>query len=201
MAFQLPKLPYGYDALEPHIDKKTMHIHHNKHHADYVTNLNKALEGHGELQDKSIESLLAEIDQVDEDIKQTVINNGGGHANHSLYWTIMNPRGGGEPKGDLADAINKHFGGLTKFKEEFSQKAVSLFGSGWVFLTIKDGKLVCKRHSFQNSPHMHGSIPLLGIDLWEHAYYLKYQNKKAEYISAWWNVVNWGEVASNFSKV
>lgn len=200
MAFELPDLPYSFDALEPHIDARTMEIHHDKHHAGYVNNLNKALEGKKELLSKSVERLLTEIDQVDEDIRQTVINNAGGHANHSLYWSVMSPDGGGEPTGDLMDAIKRDFGDFGKFKDEFTSKALTLFGSGWAFLIVDEGKLRCKRHSFQNSPYMHGSVPILGLDVWEHAYYLNYQNRRADYINAWWNVVNWKEAASLYSK-
>ena len=199
MAFKLPDLPYDYSALEPHIDARTMEIHHSKHHAGYVTKLNAALENHKELADKSIKDLLSNIDEIDEDIRQAVINNGGGHANHSLFWTILSPDGGGEPGGDLAKEIKNEFGTFEKFKEDFSAKATSLFGSGWVFLTVSSGKLQIKRHSFQNSPLMHGSPPILGLDVWEHAYYLKYQNRRPEYVAAFWSVVNWKEVEKLFS--
>ncbi|OGM33509.1 superoxide dismutase [Candidatus Woesebacteria bacterium RIFCSPHIGHO2_01_FULL_44_21] len=194
MSFQLPKLSYSYDALEPYIDEATMHLHHEKHHQAYVDNLNKALEKYPELQKKSIEELLKNIHDVPEDIRQVVINHGGGHANHSFFWTIMSPKGGGKPKGELADAINKTFGDFQKFREEFSNKAMAVFGSGWAFLIkTPDGKLQLKRHSFQNSPLMQGNMPILGLDVWEHAYYLKYQNRRVEYIEAFWNVVNWEE--------
>jgi len=200
MAFELPELQYKYSALEPHIDTKTMEIHHSKHHAGYVAKLNAALENYKELQSKSVEDLLADIENIPEDIRQAVINNGGGHANHTLLWSIMSSEGGGEPSGKLAEQIEKDFGSFEKFKEEFSAKAGQLFGSGWVFLIKTDGGLKIKRHSFQNSPLMHGNTPILGLDIWEHAYYLKYQNKRSDYISSWWNVVNWGEVEKNFSK-
>jgi len=194
VSFQLPKLSYSYDALEPYIDEATMHLHHEKHHQAYVDNLNKALEKYPELQKKSIEELLKNIHDVPEDIRQVVINHGGGHANHSFFWTIMSPKGGGKPKGELADAINKTFGDFQKFREEFSNKAMAVFGSGWAFLIkTPDGKLQLKRHSFQNSPLMQGNMPILGLDVWEHAYYLKYQNRRVEYIEAFWNVVNWEE--------
>jgi len=171
-----------------------MHLHHEKHHQAYVDNLNKALEKYPELQKKSIEELLKNIHDVPEDIRQVVINHGGGHANHSFFWTIMSPKGGGKPKGELADAINKTFGDFQKFREEFSNKAMAVFGSGWAFLIkTPDGKLQLKRHSFQNSPLMQGNMPILGLDVWEHAYYLKYQNRRVEYIEAFWNVVNWEE--------
>lgn len=203
MAFELPELSYKYSDLEPHIDAKTMEIHHSKHHAGYVSKLNAALEGHKELANKSIEELLGDIDKVPEDIRQSVINNGGGHANHSLFWSIMSPpsNGASQPEGKLADAITKSFKSFEDLKKEFTGKASTLFGSGWVFLVVnKDEKLSCKRHSFQNSPLMHGSTPILGLDVWEHAYYLKYQNKRPDYINAWWNVVNWEAVSKIFEK-
>ena len=198
--FKLPDLPYPYDALEPFIDKETMQIHHDKHHGAYVENLNKALEGRDELLSKPIEELLASVESVEESIRQTVINNGGGHANHSFFWEIMCPASqSGEPKGDLKEALESSFGSIDSFKEEFTKKVMGVFGSGWVFLIKKaNGDLSLKRHSFQNSPLMHGNKPILGIDVWEHAYYLKYQNRKADYISAWWNVVNWEEVETRF---
>lgn len=199
MAHQLPELEYKYSDLEPHIDAKTMEIHHSKHHAGYVTKLNTALENHKELASKSVEGLLKNIENVPEDIRQAVINNGGGHANHSLFWATMSPKGENEPSGKLANAITKSFGSLDKFKAEFTEKAKTLFGSGWVFLTVDpSGKLTCKRHSFQNSPLMHGATPILGLDVWEHAYYLKYQNRRPDYIEAWWNIVNWEQVSKNF---
>ena len=199
--FELPDLPYNYDALEPHIDKETMNLHHRKHHASYVDNLNKTLEGNEELLGKSIEDLLSGIDNVPEDIKQKVINYGGGHANHSLFWNTMNPKPKHAPEGELEDVSNSTFGNLDSLKEKFTEKAMSVFGSGWVFLILtSDKKLELKRHSFQNSPLMDGNTPLLGLDLWEHAYYLKYNNRRAEYIEAWWNVVNWKAVEDNFVK-
>jgi len=199
--FTLPKLPYKYDALEPYIDEETMRIHHDKHHGAYVDNLNKALADHKQFLQKPTEVLLAEIDKVPSDIHQTVINNAGGHANHSFFWKLMAPppTGGSSPQGALNDALVKTFGSFDKFKEEFSAKAMAVFGSGWAFLIkTPDGNLTLKRHSFQNSPLMHGNTPILGIDVWEHAYYLKYQNRKAEYVEAWWNVVNWKQVEKNF---
>jgi len=199
--FTLPKLPYKYDALEPYIDEETMRIHHDKHHGAYVDNLNKALADHKQFLQKPTEVLLAEIDKVPSDIHQTVINNAGGHANHSFFWKLMAPppTGGSIPQGALNDALVKTFGSFDKFKEEFSAKAMAVFGSGWAFLIkTPDGNLTLKRHSFQNSPLMHGNTPILGIDVWEHAYYLKYQNRKAEYVEAWWNVVNWKQVEKNF---
>jgi len=202
--FSLPKLPYAYDALEPYIDEETMRIHHTKHHQGYVDKLNAALEGRAELVGKSIEELLAGVEDIDEDIRQAVINNGGGHANHSLFWQVMNANPKHEtrnPKGELVKAINKTFGSFEKFKEEFSGKALSLFGSGWVFLQADEsGNLSLKRHSFQNSPLMHGRAPILGLDVWEHAYYLKYQNRRNEYVEAFWNVVNWEKVERNFEQ-
>jgi len=199
MVFELPSLPYEYGALEPHIDAATMEIHHGKHHAGYVAKLNSALEAHPELLEKSIEDLLRGIEEVPEDIRQAVINNGGGHANHSLFWNIMSPDGGGEPEGELAVAINHQFSSFQNLKNVFGEKAATLFGSGWVFLNVTgDGRLECKRHSFQNSPLMHGNTPILGLDVWEHAYYLKYKNERAKYIEAWWNVVNWKAVEENF---
>jgi len=197
---KLPDLLYDYKALEPSIDTKTMEIHHSKHHAGYVANLNKVLEGHKDLQKLSVEELLRSIDKVPDEIRQTVVNNAGGHSNHSLFWETMSPSGGGEPTGKITVEINKTFGSFEKFKEEFSTKAKTLFGSGWVFLIVDSfGKLSCKRNSFQNSPLMDGGTPVLGLDVWEHAYYLQYQNKRADYIDAWWNVVNWNEVEKNFT--
>lgn len=201
-AFTLPKLPYDYDALEPYIDTETMRIHHTKHHQAYVDNLNKALEGSPELRTLSIEELLTKVESVPEGNRQAVINHGGGHANHSFFWKIMlQAQKTSSPEGHLKQAIEKTFGTIDKFKEEFTAKAMGVFGSGWAFLVVaEDKKLALKRQSFQNSPLMHGSIPLLGIDVWEHAYYLKYQNRRAEYISNWWNIVNWKEVGNNFTK-
>jgi Fe-Mn family superoxide dismutase len=198
--FKLPDLPYSFDALEPYIDEMTMKIHHDKHHAGYVDKLNKTLEGHNDLQNLAVEDLLAKVDDLPADIKQAVINNGGGHANHSMFWEIMEKGGGGEPSGKLKEEIDRTFSGLEKFKEEFTNKSLSLFGSGWVFLILRaDKSLFIKRHSFQNSPLMHGNIPLMGIDVWEHAYYLRYQNRRADYVEAWWNVVNWGKIEENFN--
>jgi len=199
MAFELPKLPYTYDALEPHIDALTMEIHHSKHHAGYVDKLNAALEGNPELQKKSVEDLLKNIEEVPAEIRQAVINHGGGHANHTFFWEIMSPNGGGEPKGELAEAIAETFGNFEEFKKQFTEKAMGVFGSGWAFLAInKGGKLEITRQSFQNSPLMYGNKPILGIDVWEHAYYIKHQNKRPEYITAWWNVVNWDKASQLF---
>lgn len=196
--FKLPDLEYGYDALEPHIDAQTMEIHHTKHHATYVEKLNTALEGHSDLQNLSIEDLLGSINSVPEDIRQAVINHGGGHANHSLFWNILS-KDGGDPDGELLEAINNNFGSLEEFKKQFSEKALSVFGSGWVFLIITPEKsLKIKRQSFQNSPLMDGNTPILALDVWEHAYYLKYQNRRVEYVEAFWNIVNWSRVKELF---
>lgn len=199
MAFTLPDLAYDYSALEPYIDTRTMQIHHGKHHAGYVTNLNNALVDSPALSAYSIEKLLGNIEEVPEKIRQVVINNAGGHANHSLFWEIMTPKAKAKPEGDLLSAIESEFGDFPNFQSQFSTKATSLFGSGWVFLIVtKDKKLTIKRHSFQNSPVMHANKPILALDVWEHAYYLKYQNKRADYITAWWHVVNWEQVGKLF---
>lgn len=200
MAFELPKLDYPYDALEPHIDARTMEIHHTKHHAGYVAKANAALEGAPELQGKSVEELLADISSVPESIRTAVRNNAGGHANHSVFWKVMAPGAGGEPQGELASAIDGAFGSFEAFKEQFSTAAMSRFGSGWGWL-VRDasGGLKVLSCGNQDSPLMEGLTPLLGVDVWEHAYYLNYQNRRADYIAAWWNVVNWSEVASRFS--
>jgi Fe-Mn family superoxide dismutase len=200
MAHELPKLPYAYDALEPHIDARTMEIHHTKHHQGYVNNLNKALEGHADLAKKSVEDLLRDIKSVPENIRQAVINNGGGHANHSLFWPIMGPGKGGEPKGAVADALRGTFGDFAKFKEQFANAAATRFGSGWAWLVSRGGKLEVTSTANQDSPLMQGLQPILGLDVWEHAYYLKYQNRRPEYIAAWWNVVNWDKVAEHLAK-
>lgn len=200
MTFKLPKLPYNYNALEPFIDSQTMEIHHSKHHAAYVTNLNKALEGNDALLSMDISELLKNIKKVDEGKKQAVINNGGGHANHSFFWRIMKPEAHGEPQGELLSAIIKEFGSFSEFKTKFNEKAMTVFGSGWAFLVkTPQGSLQLKRHSFQNSPILQGNVPVLGIDVWEHAYYLKYQNRRVEYVENWWNVINWEEVEKNFN--
>lgn len=194
----LPDLPYDFTALEPHIDATTMELHHDKHHATYVDKLNKAIEGYEDLQEKTIEDLLRDIDSVPMDIEAAVRNNGGGHANHTLFWTIMSPNGGGKPEGELAKEIDQAFGSFDEFKTEFSNAALNQFGSGWAWLTMEQGELhVCSTPN-QDSPLMKGNIPILGLDVWEHAYYLKYQNKRAEYVETWWNVVNWDEVAKRF---
>jgi Fe-Mn family superoxide dismutase len=194
MAHSLPPLPYPSDALEPHIDKQTMEIHHGKHHNAYVTNLNAALEKHPELQSKSVEDLLRGINSVPEDIRTAVRNNGGGHANHTMFWQIMGPNAGGAPTGAIADAINGSFGGFDKFKEELKKAAVGRFGSGWAWLIASGGKLTIESTANQDSPLMEGKQIVLGVDVWEHAYYLKYQNRRPDYIDAWWHVVNWNEV-------
>lgn len=200
---KLPDLPYSYSALEPYIDARTMEIHHSKHHAGYVEKLNTALENHTDLQSLSIEDLLAKSDDLPTDTRQSVINNGGGHANHSMFWAILSPNPKSEtrmPSGDLAEAINTSFGNFENFKKSFTEKALSLFGSGWVFLIKNaDGKLSIKRHSFQNTPLVYGVNPLMGLDVWEHAYYLKYQNRRAEYIEAFWNILNWEEVLKRYN--
>jgi Fe-Mn family superoxide dismutase len=198
----LPKLPYDFAALEPHIDAQTMQIHHGKHHQAYITNLNNAVAKHPELLDKSVDELLRGINSVPEDIRTVVRNNGGGHHNHSLFWTIMAPAGkggGGEPRGALADALKRSFGEFAKFKELFSTAATSQFGSGWAWLTVASGKLEIAGRPNQDSPVMDNKVPVLGLDVWEHAYYLKYQNRRPEYVTAWWNVVNWEEVARRYS--
>ncbi len=197
----LPQLPYDFAALEPHIDAQTMQIHHGKHHQAYITNLNNALNKHPELSSKSVEELLRRINAVPEDIRTAVRNHGGGHHNHSLFWTIMAPAGkggGGEPTGALADAIGKTFGDFTKLKEQLGTAATSLFGSGWAWLTLAKGKLEVAGRPNQDSPLMDNKTPILGLDVWEHAYYLKYQNRRPDYVTAWWNVVNWQEVARRY---
>ena len=199
MAFTLPQLPYAADALEPHIDKMTMEIHHGKHHNAYVTNLNKALESAPDLAGKSLEELLANnCAIVPENIRTAVRNNGGGHANHSMFWTIMGPHAGGDPSGELADAINSTFGGFAAFKEKFNAAATTRFGSGWAWLVDGGGKLDIISSANQDSPIMEGKFPVMGLDVWEHAYYLKYQNRRPDYIGAWWNVVNWPEITKRF---
>jgi Fe-Mn family superoxide dismutase len=201
MAFTLPPLPYDYSALEPHIDTQTMQIHHDKHHAAYVNNLNAAIEGQSSLQSATIEELLTNIKEVPEAIRQAVINNGGGHANHTLFWEIMGPNGGGEPSGALADAINQTFGDLASLKAKINDAGVKRFGSGWSWLVSdSDGKLQVISTANQDSPLMQGLTPVLGVDVWEHAYYLKYQNLRPKYLEAWWGTVNWAEVAKRFGR-
>jgi superoxide dismutase, Fe-Mn family len=194
MAYSLPPLPYPTDALEPHIDKQTMEIHHGKHHAAYVNNLNAALDKHPALQLKSVEDLLRGISTVPEDIRTAVKNNGGGHANHSMFWQIMAPKAGGAPTGVIADALKSSFGSFDAFKEQFAKAGVGRFGSGWAWVIAQGGKLVIESTANQDSPLMEGKKIVFGIDVWEHAYYLKYQNRRPDYIAAWWNVVNWTEV-------
>jgi len=192
--FTLPELPYAYNALEPFIDEETMHIHHDGHHATYVKNLNDVLVGHDEFLNMDIEKLLKSLDKVPEDIRTKVKNNAGGHYHHSLFWTIMKQNGGGDPKGTINELISKTFGDLNSFKEEFNASALGLFGSGWTWLILNNGKLLIENTSNQDSPISVGKYPLFAIDLWEHAYYLKYKNKRVDFINAWWNVVNWEEI-------
>jgi len=194
MAHTLPPLPYSFDALEPHIDARTMEIHHGKHHAAYVNNLNAALEKHPELGSKSVDDLLRSISSVPEDIRTAVRNNGGGHANHAMFWQIMGPNAGGAPTGAAADAIKSSFGSFDKFKEEVKKAGVGRFGSGWAWVISQGGKLVVESSANQDSPMMEGKKVVMGVDVWEHAYYLKYQNRRPDYLDAWWNVVNWAEV-------
>jgi Fe-Mn family superoxide dismutase len=198
MAFELPKLPYSYDALEPHIDARTMEIHHTKHHQTYITNVNNAIAGKAGLEGKTVEQLIANLNEVPEEIRTVVRNNGGGHANHSFFWKIMGPGMGGTPGGELASAINTTFGSFDSFKEQFQKAAVGRFGSGWAWLIIDGGKLAITSTPNQDSPIMEGKRPVLGLDVWEHAYYLKYQNRRPDYIGAFWNVVDWTAVAKNF---
>lgn len=198
MAYTVPPLPYAADALEPHIDAKTMEIHHDKHHVAYVTNLNNAI-ANTDLANQSIESLCKNIEKVPDNIRQPVRNNGGGHANHSMFWTIMAPNAGGTPTGPLADAIKNELGGFDAFKDAFSKAGMGRFGSGWAWLSLdKNKKLVVESTPNQDNPLMHGNTPILGCDVWEHAYYLKYQNRRADYLAAWWNVVNWPAVAQRY---
>jgi len=200
MAHELPPLPYAFDTLEPHIDARTMEIHHDKHHAAYVANLNKALDGHADLEKMSITELMGSLDRVPESIRTAVRNNGGGHLNHSMFWTLMKGGGGGEPGGELGDAVKSAFGSFDDFKTRFSQAGATRFGSGWAWLYVRDGKLEVGSTPNQDSPVMEGGKPILGLDVWEHAYYLHYQNRRPDYIAAWWNVVDWAKVAENFSK-
>ena len=206
MAFELPALPYGYDALEPYIDTCTMLIHHTKHHAGYVNKLNAALAKHPEWEGRSLEELLGNLDALPEDIRTAVRNNGGGHFNHSLFWTVMSPQGGGEPEGELRQAIDAAFGSFAAFREAFTKAALGRFGSGWAWLVVlDDGSLAVTSTPNQDNPLMRGYVdvtgtPILGLDVWEHAYYLRYQNRRAAYVEAWWNVVNWAEVARRFQE-
>lgn len=198
MPYELPKLPYAHDALEPHVDAQTMEIHHGKHHAAYVANVNKALESHPDLAAKSIEDLISNMNAVPENIRGAVRNNGGGHANHSLFWASMKKGGGGEPTGALGDAIKAAFGDFASFKEKFANAGMTRFGSGWAWLAVSGGKLEVYSTANQDNPLMEGKTPLLGCDVWEHAYYLKYQNRRADYLAAWWNVVDWDAVAKRY---
>jgi Fe-Mn family superoxide dismutase len=201
MAHELPPLPYDYAALEPHIDAQTMQLHHDKHHAAYVNNLNSALEKYSDLQNKSVEDLIRDINSVPEDIRTMVRNNGGGHVNHTMFWQIMGPNGGGQPTGPIADAVNQSFGSFEDFKKQFNDAGAKRFGSGWVWLVrSNDGRLQIISTQNQDSPLMEGHYPIMGNDVWEHAYYLKYQNRRPEYLNAWWNVVNWDEVNRRFQQ-
>jgi Fe-Mn family superoxide dismutase len=201
--FTLPKLPYDYDALQPSIDEKTMQIHHDKHHQAYVDNLNKAMADAPDLQGKSIEAILMDTDKIPEKVRQAIINNGGGHANHSMFWLNMGPKGksgGGEPKGDLAKAIDSSFGSYAKFQDLLADAAMKRFGSGWAWLVADKGKLAVVSTANQDSPISKGQTPIVGVDVWEHAYYLNYQNRRADYVKAWWNVVNWSDAAERYAK-
>lgn len=197
--FETPPLPYDYNALEPYIDEATMQIHHDKHHVAYTTNFNKALENYPKLAEQSAEDILKNIDSVPEDVRAAVKNHGGGHVHHSFFWEIMTPADkSGEPEGELLQAINKDFGSVDKFKEEFTQAAMTVFGSGWAWLVVSDGKLEITKTSNQDSPYSSGHTPILGIDVWEHSYYLKYQNKRAEFVANFYNVINWQAVAEKY---
>ncbi len=199
MAYEVPPLPYDYNALEPHIDEQTMRIHHDKHHATYVTNANNALANHPDLAALQVEELLKDLSRVPENIRTAVRNNAGGHANHTLFWQIMKPNGGGQPSGPLADAINQTFGSFDAFKEELNKAGAGRFGSGWAWLTVDgSGALRVESTPNQDTPISEGRTPILGVDVWEHAYYLKYQNRRADYLAAWWNTVNWDEVARRY---
>ncbi len=200
MAYTLPALAYPYNALEPHIDARTMEIHHTKHHQAYINNVNNAIKGKADLESKSVEALISDLNKIPEDIRNVVRNNGGGHANHTFFWAIIGPKCGGAPTGKIAEAINKEFGSFDAFKEKFAAAATTRFGSGWAWLSKnKEGKLEISSTANQDSPLMEGKTPLLGIDVWEHAYYLNYQNRRPDYIAAFWNVVNWQEVEKLFS--
>lgn len=197
---ELPNLPYAYDALEPHFDKETMNIHHTKHHNTYITNLNAALEGHAELADKSVEELVANLNEVPEAIRTAVRNNGGGHANHTFFWTILSPNGGGQPVGELATAIEAKFGSFDAFKEEFTKAGATRFGSGWAWLVVNNGELEVTSTPNQDSPLTEGKTPVIGLDVWEHAYYLNYQNRRPDYIGAFWNVVDWNAAEKRYQE-
>jgi superoxide dismutase, Fe-Mn family len=199
MAYELPPLPYPSNALEPHIDAKTMEIHHDKHHQAYITNANKALEGHPDLAAKPVDELLADLSKVPESIRTAIRNNAGGHSNHTFFWKIIGPNAGGNPKGKLAEAINSTFGGFDQFKGELEKAGVGRFGSGWAWLVVnKEGKLQITSTANQDSPISEGLTPVIGVDVWEHAYYLLYQNRRPDYLKAWWNVVNWDQAEKNF---
>ncbi|SDI32924.1 superoxide dismutase [Natribacillus halophilus] len=198
--YELPDLPYAADALEPHIDEQTMNIHHGKHHNTYVTKLNDALSGHDELANQSVEDLVTNLDKVPENIRTAVRNNGGGHANHKLFWTILSPNGGGKPSGNLLSAIENKWGSFDQFQEEFTNAALGRFGSGWAWLVVDNGNLMIQDTLNQDSPLTEGRTPVLGIDVWEHAYYLKYQNRRPEYVQAFWNIVNWPEVERRYEE-
>ena len=200
MAYEVPPLPYAYNALEPHIDEPTMHLHHDKHHAAYVTKLNAAVEKYPDLQKKSAEELIRNLGALPDDIRGAVRNNGGGHVNHTMFWQIMGPGGGGRPTGAVGDAINSSFGSFDKFKEELKKAAIGRFGSGWAWVIDGGGKLSIESSANQDSPLMEGKKVVMGIDVWEHAYYLKYQNRRPDYVDAWWNVVNWAEVNKRLGK-
>lgn len=200
MKFLLPELKYSYEALEPNIDKLTMETHHSKHHQAYVDNLNKALEGHEKFQGMEIEEILKSLDDLPEDIKKAVRNNGGGHYNHSLFWDMMSPNSGGKPEGELAKKIEEDLGGFDKFKEDFKKAALGQFGSGWAWLVLDNGKLVVTATPNQDNPISQGKKPILGIDVWEHAYYLKYTNKRADYIDSWWNIVDWKKIEEIYNE-
>ncbi|KPU53259.1 superoxide dismutase [Mn] [Bacillus wiedmannii] len=197
---ELPNLPYAYDALEPHFDKETMNIHHTKHHNTYITNLNAALEGHAELADKSVEELVANLNEVPEAIRTAVRNNGGGHANHTFFWAILSPNGGGQPVGELATAIEAKFGSFDAFKEEFAKAGATRFGSGWAWLVVNNGELEVTSTPNQDSPLTEGKTPVVGLDVWEHAYYLNYQNRRPDYIGAFWNVVDWNAAEKRYQE-
>ena len=201
MAYELPPLPYDYTALEPHIDEQTMHLHHDKHHQAYVNNVNTALQGQSQFENMSVDDLMRNLNSVPENIRTAVRNNGGGHANHSMFWQIMKPNGGGDPTGDLASAISSAFGSFDQLKAAFNDAGAKRFGSGWAWLVIgADGKLAVTSTANQDSPLTDGLFPVMGNDVWEHAYYLKYQNRRPDYLAAWWNVVNWDEIAKRFAQ-
>lgn len=198
MPFQLPPLPYSFEALEPHIDARTMEIHHDKHHGTYVTNLNAAIAKHSDLEGKPVDELLRHINTIPEDIRTAVRNNGGGHMNHTMFWAVMAPNAGGQPSGALADAIKASFGDFAAFQQQFQTAGLGRFGSGWAWLIADGGRLQIESTANQDNPIMEGKQAILGVDVWEHAYYLKYQNRRADYLTAWWNVVNWTEVTRRF---